>query len=162
MADSRPTSTSVVPAGIDRLVALAAGDRRFRVRLFADRERAARSAGVRLSETERALLLAIPDEQLLAIIEAVPEARAARRSFLQSAAAWACGLLGGAALVTTAGCPPPATAGERVDRPPPPPTGSRPDVPPPPPPKPEEPKEAPRGAGADTGIRADIPPEKGG
>ncbi len=141
MSSARPTSRPAAPAGIDRLVSLAAGDARFRKRLFADRLRAARSAGVRLSESERTLLLATPDEHLAAIVDAVPQSRTARRTFIQSAAAWVVGVFGGVALT---GCgsdhEPEVERGTRPD----PVGGSRPDDPP-----------------VGTGSRPDVPESKG-
>ncbi|HJN18495.1 MAG TPA: hypothetical protein QGH10_23540, partial [Armatimonadota bacterium] len=66
MARNEPTA---VPSGIDYLVSLAASDAKFRERLMSDRLRAAKRAGARLSESEKTLLLAMPDEQLATIID---------------------------------------------------------------------------------------------
>jgi hypothetical protein len=98
---------TAVPSGIDYLVSLAAGDAKFRERLMSDRLRAAKRAGVRLSESERTLLLAMPDEQLASIIDNTTPRLAPRRSFLHKSMLWAAGLFGGVAMTTTTGCPGP-------------------------------------------------------
>lgn len=153
-----------VPEGIERLLQRAATDGRFRRGLLADRLVAARDAHIALTPTESALLASVNEEQLTQLIEQATPPPEPRRSFLQHAAAWVCGVLGGVALA--GGCKPkregpqPATMGMRMDEPPPGPAteGARPDVPPPtrgiqpdvPPPSPG--KDAPV-----TGSRPDIP-----
>ena len=121
---------TAVPSGIDYLVSLAAGDAKFRERLMSDRLRAAKRAGVRLSESERTLLLAMPDEQLATIIDSTTPRLAPRRSFLQKTALWAAGLFGGVTMTTMTGCPRrSASEGDRPDVPPERTQGVRPDVP---------------------------------
>lgn len=121
----RTKSSLPIPEGIEKLIQRAAADSRFRSLMYADREEAARSARIKLTETEKAVLLSIPDAQLTAIIEntEVP-AQSARRSFLRAAlggvGAWLAGLLGAGA--TTGGC-------RRREGPPV--EGIRPDIPPP-------------------------------
>jgi hypothetical protein len=153
-----PTAMQV-PAGIDHLIRLAATDAGFRRRLLADRAKAARAAGVRLMDSERAVLDSIPTEQLATIIDKTSVPRAPRRTFLQAATAWVVGLFGGVAVTAAvAGCNPLATKGIRRDQPPPQPAGERPDVPPP---KQDEAKpggtQPPPGVGQPAGIRPDVP-----
>jgi len=171
----RTKASAAIPEGIERLIRHAAADTRFRSLMFADREEAARRANVKLTESERAVLLSIPNAQLAAIIEHTPApAQSPRRGFLRAAVggagAWLAALLGGAA--TTAGCGPVK--------------GIQPDVPPPKDddtdreekpveeegevgPEPDGPPPATRGIQPDvpldrqqtTGIRPDTPPKKG-
>ena len=108
--------------GIERVIAKAAGDSRFRERLLSDRERATRHA--KLTDSERTILLGIPDEQLVAIVTNAPVRTAPRRGFLGQLAGWGAALFGGAATATTlSSC---VSMGIRPD---PPVTGSRPDIP---------------------------------
>ncbi|MBM3498938.1 MAG: hypothetical protein FJX74_09735 [Armatimonadetes bacterium] len=141
-----------VPEGIERVILRAAGDPRFRRQLHGDRAAAVRKAGISLTLTEAALLSSVSAEQLDQLIGQAAPPPEPRRSFLQHAAAWALGLLGGAA--AAGGCtreredPPLATMGMRGDEPPGPATeGMRPDEPPP---KERDP--------ASWGIRPDEPP----
>jgi hypothetical protein len=149
-----------VPAGIDHLIRLAATDAGFRRLLLADRAKAARAAGVRLTDSERVILDSIPTDQLVTIIDKTSVPRAPRRTFLQAATAWLAGLFGGVAVTATvSGCNPVATKGIRRDQPSPGPAGERPDVPPP---KQDEGKpdetQPPLGVGQPAGMRPDVPP----
>ena len=78
-----------VPAGIERVLYLAAANPAFRVQLFKEREQAAARAGVSLSASERAMLRLAPEEQLAASIERldISVENLERRSFLQAVAA---------------------------------------------------------------------------
>ncbi len=165
----RTKSSLPIPEGIERLIARAAADARFRQRLLADREAAARRARVELTDSEKLILRSISDEQLAGIIDAVPaSARSERRGFLQTAlggaGAWLAALLGGSAVVT-AGCSRvPVGRGQT--------TGERPDIPPPKDEKEEEGSKEPppvtRGIQPDVpgpgpapaGIQPDVPPPR--
>lgn len=109
--------------GIERVIAKAAADGRFRERLLSDREGALRRA--RLTDSERAILIGIPDEQLATIVANAPAQTAPRRGFIGRAIVYGALLLGGGAVAGTM-C---QTFGNRPDRPPP--KGEAPDVPPP-------------------------------
>ncbi len=134
----RTKSSLPIPEGIEQLIARAARDARFRQRLLADREAAAKKVRVGLTDSERLILRSISDQQLAAIIAAAPTpARSERRGFLQTAlggvGAWLAALLGGSAAVT-AGCSRlPVGRGQTV--------GERSDIPPPSDDEPVEPKE---------------------
>jgi len=150
-------------SGLEALLAKAAGDGRFRERLLADREGAARGARVELTDSEKLILRSITDQQLAAAIGAVPApARSERRGFLQAAfggvGAWLAALIGGSA-ATMAGCgrprrTAPPEALEHVS-----PAGERPDIPPPKDEREEEETDEP--PPATQGIRPDVPPPKG-
>ena len=155
----RTKSSLPIPEGIEKLIGRAASDARFRHRLLADREAAARKVGVRLTDSERMVLRSIPDEQLAAIINAAPPAvRPARRGFLRAAlggvGAWLAALIGGSA-ATVAGCgrprrTAPPEALEHVS-----PAGERPDIPPPKDDKEEEETDEP--PPVTRGIQPDVP-----
>jgi hypothetical protein len=115
----RPTSELRVPAGIDYLLSLGARDPRFREHLLNDPFAAARRAGLRLTGSERAILSALPREQLRAVIDTATPRTAARRGFLQRAALWVVGLFGGVTMTTMTGCSHPVPTGEAPDVPPP-------------------------------------------
>ncbi len=128
----RPTSELRVPAGIEYLLSLGARDARFRERLLNDPFAAARRAGLRLTDSERAILSALPREQLRAVIDNATPRTAARRSFLQRAALWVVGLFGGVTMTTMTGCGTPTPKGAAPDVPSArePPEGERDDPPP--------------------------------
>ena len=151
----RPTSQVRVPAGIDYLVSLAARDPKFGKRVVEDPLKAARRAGLRLTDSERAVLSTLPGEQLQAVIDSATPPPVARRGFLQRAALWVVGLFGGVALTTMAGCPLFATKGEAPDVPPPreDPDGEQDDSPPR-----GESAEDEETPGPVTGVRPDVPP----
>ena len=160
-------SSKPVPSGIEYLVSLAASDPKFRERLLSDRLKAAKRAGVRLTGSEKTLLLAIPDEQLRQTIDNAKPMTGARRGFLRKAGLWAAGLFGGVTMATMTGCPV-ATKGAEPDvpeqrtmgiQPDVPPTrvdsaGERPDVPP-------AKDEAGEDPGPVTGARPELPNAKG-
>jgi len=158
----RPTSEVRAPAGIDYLVSLAARDPRFGKRLVEDPLRAARRAGLRLTDSERAVLTTLPREQLQAVIDNATPSPVARRSFLQRAALWMVGLFGGVTLTTMTGCPVVATRGVAPDVPPPreEPGGEQGDSPPPRGESEEDEETDKEAPGPVTGIRPDVPPPK--
>lgn len=122
----RPIKYASAPGGIEQLVGLAAHDPKFRERLFSDRLKAARKARVALTDSERMLLAAIPDEQLAITIDNATPVKPARRGFLRVALGFVAALFGGTALGTLSGCPGPV-GGARPDEPAT--EGMRPDVP---------------------------------
>lgn len=142
--------TPPVPVGIQRLLRLAAIDPLFRAQLFEKRDAVARAAGVELTETERLVLRAASESQLVAMAEHLAPPPSPRRDFFLQTAATAAALLGGAALVSSEGCArgarpdvPPATDGSEPE-PARPETnemqttgGAAPDEPPPPPSPPD-------------------------
>lgn len=87
-----------VPTGIQRLLYLAAMDEPFRRVLCERRAGAAVAAGVELTASEAAILGAVTDAQLEAMIASIPPPPVERRSFLRETAASAVLALGGAAL----------------------------------------------------------------
>ena len=89
-----------VPKGIEGIIALAATDDKFRKQLIADRDEAIASAGLALTDTERAVLRSIPDEHLLRTTGGASGATEPRRGFLRLALA---ALVGGAAAMVD-GC----------------------------------------------------------
>lgn len=115
--------------GIEYVIARAALNGRFRRRLLSNRELALSRLGNRLSPADRAALMAIPKEQLHAMIEGTGPRLPARRSLI--ARVLAClGIVGG---LGTTSCIPIA-GGIRPDEPdgesePPVVTGIRPDEP---------------------------------
>ncbi len=157
----RPTSELRVPAGIDYLLSLGARDPKFRERLLKDPLAAARRAGLRLTDSERAILSALPDEQLRAVIDNATPPRTARRSFLQRAALWMAGLFGGVTMTTMTGCAAPTPKGAAPDVPPPreQPEGERDD--PSPRRQSQDQDTAERAPGPVTGARSDMPLPKG-
>ena len=160
-----------VPTGIQRLLRMAALDASFMARLLELRGDIAAAADVELSATEKAILRAIPSDQIVAMVENLPPPAAPRREFLRQSAASAVVLLGGAALAACEACSSPpgpvivrgAQSDMPPEAPPPEPPPPRPEVNEmqteggaaphePPPPRPEE---MPRPAG----IMPDLPPE---
>lgn len=153
-----------IPRGIEVLVKKAAVDAAFRTRLLAVRAGAAVDIGLVLAPSEAALLAAVPEAQLAAMISGtrVPERHYA--AFLGSAAAVmlaALGLVGcdGQSEAKPAGIrpepqPPPPAEQPATPQPDPIPTsrGVRPDLPLPAP-NPEE-------VIPTKGIRPDVPPEQ--
>ncbi|HOX44188.1 MAG TPA: twin-arginine translocation signal domain-containing protein [Myxococcota bacterium] len=97
-----PAASFPVPVGLQRLLRLAAVERAFLQELIEKRAAVAGPAGVELTASERAILEAVPAEQLRAMAQAVPPPEPTRRDFLRKTAATAVVLLGGAALE---GCP---------------------------------------------------------
>ncbi len=89
-----------VPAGVEKLLYLAATDEAARQELLADRDRAAAARGVTLTESEAAMVRLAPADQLEAMIDAldVSAGNVQRRSFLQAVAASAAAVTAGAAL----------------------------------------------------------------
>lgn len=142
------TATPPVPTGIQRLLRLAAVDEAFRRTLLDRRGDVAAAAGVTLTATERAVLAAIPERQILAMATNLPPPDPARREFLRATAASAVVLLGGALLADcSGGC---VVRGMQSDVPPPAP------VPPePPPPRPDE-----NLMQSEGGIAPDEPPPR--
>jgi hypothetical protein len=161
-----------VPIGLERLLRLAATDAAFAAELVARRAEVAAAAGVELTRSEAAILVAIPAAQLEAMIARVPAPAPPRREFLQLAAASAVVALGGAALASCDACE--MSRGVRPDVPPTRPEvnpmqsegGMASDVPPPPPPPeykpPEEQTQWPRPnyPPPPTGISPDVPPAR--
>lgn len=90
--------TPPVPTGMQKLLRLAAVDPEFARELVLRRDQVAAAAGVELNARERAMLQAVPEEQLRAMIEILPPPPEARRDFLRKTAATAVVLLGGAVL----------------------------------------------------------------
>ena len=99
-----------VPMGIERVLRKAAADQRFRARLMSDRTGALERSGLELSDSERAILLAIPAEHLQAMIAQLAPRDPARRSLFRRLAAAAGIALFGA--TTQTGCPLTQTRGE--------------------------------------------------
>lgn len=108
--------------GIERVISKAAADSRFRQRLLSDREAALGRCRVPLTDSERAILAAIPDAQLAATIDSAMPQRTARRGFLGKMAAAMGALLGAGALL--GGCSGPTDDPEPIPDPV---RGSRPD-----------------------------------
>jgi hypothetical protein len=138
-----------VPQGIEHVLQRAALVPAFRRKLLADRERALDTVAEELTDTERAILLAIPREQLERMIRGAAPLMPGRRSLLIRVAGVFGVLLGGALAAVTSGCAPrtkgvcadrprspgirsdtPQPAGVRADRPSPATEGNRPDEPP--------------------------------
>lgn len=169
------TPTPPVPTGLQKLLRLASVDPGFAKELIEKRDATAGPANIELNDRERAMLRAVPGEQLAEMIANLPPPPEGRRDFLRQTAATAVVLLGGAVLSGCEGscgkdaqapAPPvaddqvprpqeaPKTRGIRFDPPPepaPPTAGIRPDEPPPQPPRPEEMHQT-------RGIRPDVPP----
>lgn len=80
-----------VKIGVERVLYTAATDHQFRQALLAHRESALSARGMELSSTERAMLLGVTDEQLLANIEKmdVSPKNHQRRAFMRVVAAGA-------------------------------------------------------------------------
>lgn len=93
-----------IPAGVEKMIYLAATDQAFRGELLQHRDQAAEQRGFTLSSSEAAMLRLAPEQQLSSMINAldVSPANLQRRGFLQTVAASAAVLTAGGAL---AGCP---------------------------------------------------------
>lgn len=92
-----------VPTGIQTLLRLASVDTDFRDQLVRRRAELAAVARVVLTDSERAILEAIPAEQLREMADKMPPPPPPRREFLRKTAATAVVLLGGAAVAGTLG-----------------------------------------------------------
>jgi len=88
-----------IPVGLERVIYTAATDEEFCEALFQDRDSAVRVRGLSLQPSERAMLLGIPREQLLATIQGVDTSpqNVRRRVFLGAVA-------GGAMVVAASAC----------------------------------------------------------
>jgi len=172
----QPGGAPPVPTGIQRLLRLASVDESFRHELLERRGEIAAVVGIELTSSERAVLAAIPAEQLRDMAAKLPLPPEPRRDFLRRSAATAVVLLGGAALSESVGAcrrqtpGPPEPEPTRPDGPPPP-TGIQPDMPPERPQHreteteggaaPDEPPPLrPDGPPPPTGIQPDMPPER--
>lgn len=90
-----------LPVGIERVLCVAAADEAFRSRLLEDPRRAVADHGLRLRDSELALLCAIPRPQLEGAVDAVdlsPD-NVRRRGFLRAVAATAAGVAAADVLV---------------------------------------------------------------
>ncbi len=88
--DGRPPGDELavpVPMGIERVLRKAAIDEGFRSRLVAGREATLDASGLAFTDSERAILLATPEEQLSAMVDRLQPAAPARRGFLRRVAA---------------------------------------------------------------------------
>jgi len=94
-----PVGTVMVPVGIEKILYHAAGDEPFRRALLTDREGAVASMGMALRESERAVLRAVPDEALAAMIDRVVVKNPKRRRFMNAVAAAVTSLAAGTASV---------------------------------------------------------------
>jgi hypothetical protein len=160
----QPGGAPPVPTGIQRLLRLASVDEGFRSELLERRGEIAAAAGIELTGSERAVLAAIPAEQLRDMAAKLPLPPEPRRDFLRRSAATAVVLLGGAALGEAVGAcrsqtPGPSTdtvdGGRRPEQRPVETTGgAAPDIPPEPVPT------RPTYPGPPTGIQPDLPPER--
>jgi hypothetical protein len=92
-----------IPRGIEVLVRKAAVDAAFRDLLMSDRAAAAKTIDLRLSAAEAAMLAAVPEAQLAAIIDATTVRPKAVPAFLGHSAAAMLVALG--AVTTLTGCP---------------------------------------------------------
>jgi hypothetical protein len=92
-----PAGKIMVPVGIEKILYRAAGDVEFRKELLGDRERAVAASGMTLRESERAVLRAVPDDALAAMIDRVPLANPKRRRFMNAVAAAVTSLAAGTA-----------------------------------------------------------------
>jgi len=144
------TGIGAIPRGVEVLVKKAAVDAVFRTRLLAARAAAAADIGLQLSPSESALLAAVPQAQLAAMIDGTRVPERQRLAFLGSAAAVMLAAIG------LTSCDVTPTRGVQPDQPPPSdrpaPAGIRPQEAPQPAPKPD-----PR---INEGIRPDLPPPK--
>ena len=126
----RGSAKTAEASGLEKLLAKATGDKRFRERLLSDHEEAVETSRVELTESERVLLTSVSGKQLEQLITNTPRPAAPRRRFVRTAVGWLGALLGGSALL--GGCSSPAEEPEpspiRGSQPDPPaPTGIRPD-----------------------------------
>lgn len=108
------------PKGIEKIIALAAIDEKFRRSLLADREEALDNCIFELSPAERAIFRSISNRQLKANIKRVTVPKHARHLFLKGAIAAAIALIMGAGLffqttVVTLGCTVDVGEVERVE-----------------------------------------------
>jgi hypothetical protein len=92
------TPTLPVPTGLQKLLRLASVDPGFAKELIEKRDATADAANVDLNDRERAMLKAVPGEQLAEMIMNLPPPPEGRRDFLRQTAATAVVLLGGAVL----------------------------------------------------------------
>ncbi len=79
--------TVTFPVGVEKALYLAASDRGFKAKLIGRREEALGDQRLKLDESERALLLAVPAEQLQAMIDRIDPKAHSGRGFLRSVAA---------------------------------------------------------------------------
>lgn len=88
-------ATNSFPMGVERVLYAAATDEAFRALLFSDRSAALAGRHPRLNDTEHAMLLAIPDDQLAAAIDALDlrPGNVKRRAVLAAVATSAAGLV---------------------------------------------------------------------
>ena len=105
-------SLGPIPRGIEVLVKKASIDPDFAELLLQDRLEAARSIGLRLSDAEAAMLAAVPEPQLEAIIAQTTVPQKHRRAFLGKAASVMLAALGGTVAAAAAI---PAPTGIRPD-----------------------------------------------
>jgi hypothetical protein len=106
-----------IPRGVEVLIKKAAVDPAFKKILFERRAEAAKVIGLKLTATEQAMLAAVPEAQLRAIVANTKVSLGLRPAFLGYAAGAMLAALG----VLTAGCD--ATFGNQPDRPGEPPAG---------------------------------------
>jgi len=105
-----------LPMGLERVLRRAAVDEGFCQQLVADRAAALDGCGLDLTASERAVLLATPEEHLLAMTSQLAPANPVRRSFIKRlAAAVALAVFGIAAAGSQMGCPLTQTKGIRPD-----------------------------------------------
>ena len=102
-----------LPVGVEKVLYLAATDEGFRQALMEDRARAVQQRGLSLRDSERALLAAVPDQQLRVAIDGMDTTprNVQRRTFMRVVAASAATVAAAEAL----GCSDDATAGIRPD-----------------------------------------------
>jgi len=103
-----------VPVGLEKVLLVASTDLEFRDQLLRDRDAAAEARDLPLRDSERTVLRAIPDDQLLAAIERVDAtpANLQRRRFMSAVAASAAAVVAAEAF---GGCGEPASDGIRPD-----------------------------------------------
>ncbi len=85
-----------VPVGLQRLLRLASVDRRFRRELLQRRAELAETVPIQLTKSERAILNAVPAQQLGAMVDHMPPPAPSRRDFLRQTAFSSVLLLGAA------------------------------------------------------------------
>jgi len=157
---ARRKQTVSVPIGVEKLLCRAAADPALRSALLADREDGLRRAGVSLSAGERALVCAVPDPTLGAMIAHIDLKQHGKRRFLKgvATAAFASAALLSAATACTGidpDMPPPADSASELSTDVPDIMTSRGAVPDEvaPDPQPDVPSDAP----ASLGISPDVP-----
>jgi len=106
--------TARVPIGIEKVLYLAATNASFRRRLTEDRAGAVAAAKVRLTEAERATLLAVPTRALETMIDGIRPAEHGKRRFMRTIAGATVSL---AASVAAEGCIDATPAGIQSDIP---------------------------------------------